>query len=147
MDPTGGQKFSVPLTSDMGCIQVNTDTGYTWDTYDMQQGLIIAGDGYAYVPYRCTETVDHLQAIAEDANETPENRQEASRKLKEQSTFRQRLLESLKHPAQLAYLDWAGDSAPRPRGTGDDALGYRCGLKQQEIAEIRQLDRRTVGRD
>jgi hypothetical protein len=58
---------------------------------------------------------DCLQAIAADANETPENRQEASQKLKEQSTFRQRLFESLKDPAQLAYLDWAGDSRRRIR--------------------------------
>jgi hypothetical protein len=58
---------------------------------------------------------DCLRAMAEDANESPENRQEASRELKEQGPFRQRLLESLRDPAQLAYLDWAGDSRHRLR--------------------------------
>jgi hypothetical protein len=53
--------------------------------------------------------------MAEDASESPENRQEALRELKEQSAFRQRLLEDLKDPARLAYTDWAGDSRRRVR--------------------------------
>jgi hypothetical protein len=58
---------------------------------------------------------DCLEALAEDPSEPPENRREASRELNAQGPFHQRLLESVKDPAQLAYLDWAGDSRHRLR--------------------------------
>jgi hypothetical protein len=53
---------------------------------------------------------DCLRAIAEDAEELPEKRQEALQELKARAPFHQRLLEDLKDPAQLVDLDWASDT-------------------------------------
>jgi hypothetical protein len=58
---------------------------------------------------------DCLQAIADDSNESPQNRQTALQLMKEQSAFRPRLLGSLEDPATLAYLDFDGDSRRRLR--------------------------------
>jgi hypothetical protein len=58
---------------------------------------------------------DCLQALAEDVNSSPELRQTLRGALKEQSIARPLILEDLKDPAQLAYLDWAGDSRRRIR--------------------------------
>jgi hypothetical protein len=58
---------------------------------------------------------DCLQAIAGDANESPENRQEALRELKEQNDFRPRLLEHLKDPARLMDGYLVDDSRRRVR--------------------------------
>jgi len=53
---------------------------------------------------------DCLQAIADDANELPENRQEALKEMKEKGPLGQAQRESLKDPAQLGFLDGAGGS-------------------------------------
>lgn len=58
---------------------------------------------------------DCLSEIVEDARESVENRQTASRLLKEKNTHLQRVIASLKDPASQAYLDYAGDSRRRIR--------------------------------
>ena len=58
---------------------------------------------------------DCLRAIIRDPNERVEIREAASRELEKQIAFRPRLLESLKDPATLAYLNAARDNPRRIR--------------------------------
>lgn len=58
---------------------------------------------------------DCLQAILQNPSEPAGIREEATRELKQQNAFRPRLLESLRDPAALTYLDAAGDSRRRIR--------------------------------
>jgi hypothetical protein len=58
---------------------------------------------------------DCLQVIAEDVTISPEQRQRVLGALKEQVVGRQLLLEDLKDPAQMAYMNWDGDSRHRVR--------------------------------
>jgi hypothetical protein len=58
---------------------------------------------------------DCLRAIADDANEPPQTRQEALREMQKQSAFRQRLLGDLKDPARLSSIGPNIDSRRRLR--------------------------------
>lgn len=58
---------------------------------------------------------DCLRAMAEDASESPQLRQWALAEWKQRIVERQLLLEDLKDPARLAYMDWAQDSRRRLR--------------------------------
>ena len=58
---------------------------------------------------------DCLQALAEDADSSPELRKTVLAELKEQSIARQLVLEDLKDPAKLVYAHWGGDSRHRMR--------------------------------
>jgi hypothetical protein len=93
--------------------------------------------GELVVSYRGQD--DCLQAMAQDANESSENRQEALREMEKQGAFRQRLLASLNDPATLAYLDWAGDSRHRIREELETILlGTDVALRERACTALRR---------
>jgi len=85
---------------------------------------------------------DCLQTIAHDADESPQNRQEALRELKglqEKTVPRQRLLETLNDPAMPTYLSIYDDSQHRIREELETILlGTDAALRERACTALKR---------
>ena len=90
---------------------------------------------------------DCLVAISTDQSESSEKRREAEQESAKQQRFHHTLAESLKDPAQLAFLDAAGDSRLRVReefetmllGTDPVLRERACGALQRYTRGAKKL--------